>query len=261
MRKTVSLCLIGLLIVLVLAACSTVKEKVVPEKFPTIAHVHIGHAITGWEYTPDKNGLFQAAEEEANIALSNAEYALRKPNEIGLIKLHVGHVMHAVNPEFQKKGAGLGFGLKRALTESVSHIKYAAESDDASENVRNFAKPFARNVEATLERCDLILTLGEEILSTVSLLEATSLAREILNMARANVEGVDTDGNGDIGPDLSEYGLKQLRSQIDAMVSREVPPYRPVAQRYLFGLIRLPTGKWIFSFSKKRSGGRKGYGG
>ncbi len=260
--KTVLLSLIGLLIVLAMPACTTVKEKIVTEKFPTISHVHIGHAITGWEYTSDKSGLFQVTEKEADIALIHAGNALKGPLEINLIKLHVRDVMHAVNPESQKKGAGFGFGLKRALTESVSHITYAAESDDASENVQNFAKHFTRNSVATLDRCDLILALGEEVLSTVTTSEAISLAKEILNLASANVDGIDTDGNGDIGSNPSEYGLKQLRRQIDAMVKREDPPYRTVAKRYLFGLIRLPSGKWIFSFSKKKSGSRKGsYGG
>ncbi len=262
--KTLLTSLISLLVVLtILAGCASIKEKVLSETFPTISHVHIGHAITGWKSTPGKKGLFQTAEEEADIALAHAEYAMEKPNEIDLIKLHVRNVMHAVSPKSQKEGAGLGFGLKRALAEAVSHITYAAESEDASENVQNFAKPFAENAEITSEQCDLILALGEEILLMDSAQDAISLAEEIMNLTRGSVEGVDTDGNGVIGSGPSEYGLKQLRSQISAMVDREDPPYRPVAQRYLFGLIRLPSGKWAFSFSENRSRGgnqsRKGY--
>jgi hypothetical protein len=248
MVKTVLTSLMWVLSVLALAGCASIKGTAFQEKLPPIAHVHIGHAMTGWNFTPDKKGLFQVAEEEADIALAHSEYALEKPNELDAIKLHVRHVMHAVDPESHPEGPGLGFGLKRALTEAVSHISFAAESDDASDNVRNFAKPFGKNVKATLERCDLILIFGREILQMGSAEEATILAGEIMNLTRANVEGIDTDGNGNIGPDPGEYGLKQLRVQITEMTNREVPRYRPVAQRYLFGLVRLPSGKWAFSF-------------
>ena len=248
MIKTVLANSIGLLLILVLTECTPVKKTVFQEKLPAIAHVHIGHAITGWKHTPDKKGLLQTAEKEASIALAHAEYAVQKPHELQLIKLHVAHVMHAVNPDSQKEGPGIGFGLKKAVTEAVGHITFAADSDDASENVRNFAEPFAINAEALLDRSDLIEVLGEEVLQTVSAQEAFALAGEILNLARANVEGVDSDGDSAIGIDPREYGLKQLRAQIMAMTKNEDPPYRPVARRYLFGLIRLPSGKWAFSW-------------
>ena len=37
-------------------------------KPPTIAHTHIGHAITGFEGTPGDKGLFVVAEERAKEA-------------------------------------------------------------------------------------------------------------------------------------------------------------------------------------------------
>jgi len=229
--------------------CTTLNDAFIQEKPPSIAHAHIGHATTGWRYTPDQKGLYQVAEEETKIARDHAGYAVERLDNIDLIKLHVGHVMHALNPESQKEGPGLGFGAKKALTEAASHITYAAGSEDASENVRNFAEPFNRNAEAIVQRYDLILALGEEILQTSSNQDAAALAGEILILSRANVEGTDSDGNNAIGPAADEYGLKQLRAQITDMINRENPPYRPVPQRYLFGLIRLPSGKWAYSSS------------
>lgn len=82
-----------------------------------------------------------------------------------------------------------------------------------------FAKPFAGKVEITLERCDLILALGKEILQNVKVREATSLTEEIMNLARANVESADTDGNGVPGSSPGEYGLKKLRSQLEQKIS------------------------------------------
>jgi len=251
MKKNVCTNILPFLMVLALSGCATLENVLVQEKFPSIAHTHIGHSITGWMFTPEKKGLFQIAEQEAKIAQQHAEYAMERLDNLDLIKLHVRHVMHAVDPASHKGGPGLGFGVKRAVAEAANHITFAAESDDASENVRNFAEPFTKNTEAVVQRCDLILALAQEILATASAQEAAALAGEILNLTRANVEGVDSSGNGTIGPDPGEYGLKQLRAQITDMVNREDPPYHPVAQRYLFGLIRLSSGKWAFDNSLK----------
>ena len=263
--KTVIRAVTAMVLILGLAGCAAIKDVVVVEKAPTIAHVHIGHAITGWKDSPDQIGLFQVAEQDADIALTHAGYAVEAQNNLNLIRLHMTHVMHAIDPESQKQGPGTGFGLKRGLTEAVGHMTYAAESDDASQNVIDFAEPFAKNAKDVLARSDLILALCQEVLQEISLKEANALAEEILILAGANVEGVDKDGDGEIRGRPDEYGLKQLRKQISEMVAREDPPYEPVSKRYLFGLIRLPSGKWDFSWhvntidQDQWSGGGGGY--
>ena len=47
-------------------------------------------------------------------------------------------------------------------------------------------------------------------------------------------------------PTADEYGLMQLRRDIESMIAREDPPYATVTSWYLFNLIRLPDGSWIF---------------
>lgn len=236
--------------VLALSGCAGLMDTIAPEKLPTIAHAHIGHAITGWKLTPDQKGLFQVAVEEADIAYAHSGYAVERLDNLDLIKLHIGHVMHAVDPGSQREGPGLGFGLKKAVFEAVHHLTYASESDDASENVRNFAEPFAANTEAVIQRCDLILALGKDILQTSSVQDAAALAQEVQNLSRANVKGMDSDGNGVLDANAGEYGLMQLNTQITDMINRENPQYRPVPQRYLFALIRLPDGKWAYRLNK-----------
>lgn len=260
--KKVTIYLLGLFLMLGLSQCTTLKNWMAPEKGPTIAHVHIGHAMTGWKHAPGKKGLFVVAEQEAKTAQTHANNALQKPDDLKHIKLHVGYVMHAVDPKTQKKGPGLGFGQKRALTDALSHITFAAESDDASENVQNFAKTISLYAEATLERCYLIMALGQDILQTNSAEEAATLAEEIAKLTRANIEGVNAGGNGGV-TDPDHYGLKQLRTQITEMTDREDPPYRPVSRRYLFGLIRLPSGEWTYWWhvDREKSGGDGGGGG
>ncbi len=251
-----------MMVILMLAGCATINKVMVVEETPTIAHVHIGHAITGWKHSPDQKGLFQVAEQEADIAFVHAGYAIEQPDNIDLIRLHTSHVMYAIDPKTRRQGPGTGFGLIRALTEATGHITYAAESDDASQNVIDFAKPFTKNARGVLERSELILALAEEIHQDLSVQEAFALAEEILILADANVKGIDKDGNGTIDVNPDEYGLKQLRHQMMEMVAKEDPPYVPVAKRYLFGLIRLPSGKWDFSWNVNHiKGDRKAGGG
>ena len=41
----------------------------------------------------------------------------------------------------------------------------------------------------------------------------------------------------------AEFGMKQLRAQLDGIIARESPPYRTVDQWFLFNLVRLPNGR------------------
>ena len=43
---------------------------------PTIAHVHIGHAITGHASTPENAGFFQLAEEQASAVVASLQRSL-----------------------------------------------------------------------------------------------------------------------------------------------------------------------------------------
>jgi len=40
--------------------------------------------------------------------------------------------------------------------------------------------------------------------------------------------------------------LLQLRKELEGIIAREKPPYVTVDQWYLFNLVRLPNGKWVF---------------
>ena len=76
-------------------------------------------------------------------------------------------------------------------------------------------------------------------------------------MVQQNLQGSDANGDGVVGDSREEYGLKQLRRDLEALIAREDPRYEPVARRYLLGLVRLPTGEWVFS--DKVTSGYGGY--
>jgi hypothetical protein len=253
-----------LLIVLVSSLSLWGCGSMVKTETPLISHVHIGHAMTGWTTTPDKQGLFIVAETEAQIVIDIAKKAARESNDLNEIKQntsdllkimetpksasksahHHNHHSHA-NKDTNKQNPEV-FGFINALSEARDHIEYAADSEDASESVKRYSQIFSRRVDVVLERSQLITALGNDILVLDDFDEAKILAEEVYKLTKDNVNGVDLDNNGYIGNSNAEFGMIQLRRTVQSMIDNEVPAYKPVESKYLFSLIRLPNGVWKF---------------
>ena len=218
------------LLVLSTAACVT--------RPPSIAHVHLGHALTGVSITPGQKGYLLEAEERAQNAFDLAQKAALSTSLI--------QIKADVDAAVQASSAEDSFSLKRSVVLASNHITFAATSDDASRNVRESAPVFAHDIVRVVERCDLIALLGKDVDSSSKTAEAKLLAEEIAKLAEQNVNGDDSDGDGIVGDTPKEYGMKQLRAELQGIIARENPPYRTVDQYYLFNLVRLPNGRWVF---------------
>jgi hypothetical protein len=217
---------------------------------PTIAHVHVGHALSGVHVTPGQAGYLLVAEERA-AAVRNLSQTALAATALPQIKTDVAAAVAATISDGE-------FGLRHSLVQASNHITFAATSDDASANIRASAPEFARDIVRVVERCELIGLLGKDVAATANLQEAKTLAAEIARLAQQNLDGEDADGDGLIGGKPAEYGMKQLRVRLDQMIAREDPPYRTVDQTYLFNLVRLPNGRWVFD-KFKRGGNIEGY--
>ena len=217
---------------------------------PTIAHVHIGHAITGVHVTPNKEGYITTAQRRAQEAIDYASKASSATDLIE-IKQDIELASHASNSVDD-------FGVKEAVVMAVNHISFAATSDDASINVQKSAPIFAADSARVVQRCDLIALLSKDVQSSTSTREASVSVAEIVKLTQANLNGDDSNGDGKLGSVPSEYGLVQLRQELQAMIARENPPYVTVDQWYLFNLVRLPNGKWVFD-KFGRGGNIEGY--
>jgi len=217
---------------------------------PTIAHVHIGHALSGVHVTPGQEGYLLVAEARAAVVRDLARKAAAA-DSLPKIKADVASAVEATT-------SNDGFGLKHSLVQASNHITFAATSEDASTNIRASAPRFAEHIVRVVERCELIGLLGKDVAATTNVSEARTLAAEISTLAAQNMSGEDSDGDGLIGGKPPEYGMQQLRRELDQMIAREDPPYRVVDQSYLFNLVRLPNGRWVFD-KFKRGGNIDGY--
>jgi hypothetical protein len=217
---------------------------------PTIAHVHIGHALTAVQVTPNHEGYLVQAEERARQASDSARRAAASRDLVQVRKNVAAAVIASDSDE--------GFGVKQSVALAANHVAFAATSDDASANVQRSAPVFVASVSRVLERCELIRLLGDDVAESTSVEEALASVEQIRNLADANVSGDDADEDGQVGSAPAEYGLAQLRQELEGMVSRESPPYGVVDRWYLFNLVKLPSGKWIFDrFGRGSTGGYK----
>lgn len=217
---------------------------------PTVAHVHIGHAITGVHVTPNKEGYMVSAERRAQDTIDFATKAINS-HDLAEIKRNIALAADATDSVDN-------FGVKESIVMAVNHVTFAATSDDATLNVQKSAPKFAADSTRVVERCDLIALLSKDVQTSTSVTEAAVSANEIAKLARANLSGDDSNGDGVAGSVPSEYGLQQLRKELEEMVAREQPPYVTVDQWYLFNLVRLPNGRWVFD-KLGRGGNIEGY--
>ncbi len=215
---------------------------------PSFSHVHVGHAFTGWVNTPGQKGLFITSESYARKIARNSNEALDMVRKGSLDKAQTkaSSIVDLVGSLDDTVESNDDYRFLSAFQEARNHIGYAIQSDDATENMKAGLQRFQTDSEVIVARADLIKTFAQEINIVSDLTEAEDLARELRILAVQNLEGEDVNGSGVIGDSPDEFGLRQLRDDVSKVLAAENPKYRPVEQRYLFGLVRLPDGTWRF---------------
>src|SRR5688572_10071180 len=66
------------------------------EAAQTAVRTHVGHVADAFQSTPEGRGLLPTALAEAEIAQRHAALAAGDTANLAAIKMHVGHVLHAV---------------------------------------------------------------------------------------------------------------------------------------------------------------------
>jgi hypothetical protein len=237
-------------LVLCLAALALLGAGGCVSRPPTIAHVHLGHALTGVHVTPNREGYLLVAEKQALQAHRLTQQA-RASATLDRLKADIAAAVAATTSKE-------AFGVKESVILAANHISFAATSADATINVQQSAPVFAKDIARIVERCELVSLLAQDVAVSKSTEEASILIDEILQLTQANIRGDDGNGDGKVGAAPNEYGVNQLRAQFDAMIARENPVYRTVDQWFLFNLVRLPSGRWVFD-KLGRGGNIDGY--
>lgn len=182
---------------------------------------HMNHVLKSWKDTPDNMGLLATAEAEAAIATKHLELALAKPGDLGSIKLHLGHVINALDASVIAKGPGLGYGVKKAAAGVVAHIGFAAKAGDASENVKLHAVHVSASAGNVVQWVDEAVAMADGAKAQSSAAGALAEAKKVQAMLIRIVEGFDANKDGTVGWQEGEGGLKQAGQHMGFMAKGE----------------------------------------
>lgn len=188
------------------------------------AGTHIGHVVNAFSDTPEGLGLLPAAVAEARIAAQHATLATRNTANLDAMKLHAGHVIHALDPTVVTMGPGLGYGVKKAATGIVMHIELAGKAAGASANIGTHSTHIATSARNTMQRADSIVALAKQVLAATGAPEAAALLSQIVSLADQLATGFDANGDGRVGWQEGEGGLQQAQEHVTLMLAAEKPP-------------------------------------
>ncbi len=186
-----------------------------------IAHVHMGHVSAAWNDTPDKAGLLPTAISEAKVARQHAGFAAKKPGDLNWMKRHTTHVMHAIDPSRMAKGPGLGYGMIKAAKGAAKHINLAANSADASANVKAHAMHVATSAGNAAAWGEQIMTLAGQVQSASSAAAAAPKVQQIAELTRRIIDGYDANGDGKVTWVKGEGGLMEAKKHMGIMYKGE----------------------------------------
>jgi len=185
------------------------------------AHTHIGHVINSWNDTPSERGLLPTAMKEALVAAAHANYAAKAKNDLGEMKMHAGHVRHAIDPTLEAGGPGMGYGLIKAADGAIEHITLASKSADASAMVKTHTVHVVSSLNNAVTRSRLALVEAQAIYDATSASEAAPHAVEMAKLTKAGLMGIDANGDGKISWHKGEGGLKIADKHMGFMLDAE----------------------------------------
>ena len=185
------------------------------------AHTHVGHVMKSWADTPNKAGFLPTAIAESKTAITHAGLAAKNLGDLKKIKMHIGHVLNAVDPSIEKKGPGLGYGVLAAAKNTSKHIGLAAASPDANDYIKLHAKHVSAAADNTVMRVAKVANLGKQILATSSTQDAAPLVKQMVILTDQLYNGEDLDGDGGVSWNKGEGGLKVSNAHAGFIMKNE----------------------------------------
>jgi len=188
------------------------------------ALTHFSHVATGFDGAPGGRGLTVTAAMEVNAAMMYANLAAGHPTNLDAMKTNVRNVLHALVPQEETKGPGLGFGVKRAAEAVTTHIEMAVKAPGASATMKKLGPNVAMAARAVATRAQEMADIGGRVLSAQTAAEAAPLVEQLRTLALQLDTGKDVDGSGRIDLNAAEPGMNQLEAQVYSIFEGEKLP-------------------------------------
>lgn len=180
--------------------------------------VHIGHVVNGFAEAPALMGLLPAAIAEARIAAQHATLATRQPTNLDYMKLHAGHVVHALDPKLIAAGPGMNYGVKKAADGAASHIELAAAAEGVTPAVTVHAKHIVTCARNTIARADQLIALAQKVFASTTAAEAAAIVSQMASLADQLIAGADGNSDGRITWEQGEGGLQTADEHVKLML-------------------------------------------
>lgn len=177
------------------------------ESTMNVAHMHLEHVSTSWPEAPNQLGFMTVAMQEAEIARDHIALAEGHGGDLATLKLHVGHALHALDPDEQASGPGLGFGVVEGADGAEKHTLYAAQSPGASDNIINNNLRVRNPLKNAESLAKLAIRAGNTALDARTVSAAQESLDDMAWLVNAMINGVDENGNGSIEATREEGGL------------------------------------------------------
>jgi hypothetical protein len=168
------------------------------------AHLHVGHVMTNWRDTPGTRGFLPVAIDEARVAVLHARLAAQATS-LDEIKLHTGHVLHALDPTIEPRGPGAGYGVKKATTGALQHLELAARAEGATTSITTYAGQVSSSLSNVLQWVDQAIASATSIRAAT---DAAQAARPVADLAAMTLR-------------ISDEGLQQAQTQMGLMLKAE----------------------------------------
>jgi hypothetical protein len=168
------------------------------------SHLHIGHVMTNWRDTPGTRGFLPVAIDEARVAVLHAELAAKSAS-LDDIRLHAGHVLHALDPALEPKGPGAGYGVKKATAGSQQHLDFAAKADGATAAISTNATQVSASLADVLQDVDRAVAAAQRIGTATDVADAKRSAADLAALTRR----------------ISDEGLQRAQTAMAAILKAE----------------------------------------
>jgi hypothetical protein len=156
----------------------TEKGIVVSRIEPPLVHTHIGHVMTAWRDTPGTVGLLTIALSDARIASAHA-LLLAKSTGLDDMKLHAGHVLHALDSARETTGPASGYGVKKAALGAAQHVGFTAAVENASPTVKGQASKVTASLTDAIAAVDRGIAAAQKVREAGSAADGMSAGREL----------------------------------------------------------------------------------
>jgi hypothetical protein len=145
------------------------------------AHLHLGHVMTNWRDTPGNRGFLPVAIDEARVAVLHAKLAATDTTIDG-IRLHVGHVIHALDIAAEANGPGAGYGVRKAAAGAAQHLDVAAAAEGASAGLTVDAREVSASLLDVLRSVDRTIAAAERARTLPDATAAAAAAADLVTL-------------------------------------------------------------------------------